>query len=344
MSQPLTNLGLIGDFDVCDRDIIAGLNFDFQMLDNLVQLSFNSILGALPGSPNEGDKYILTTDDSINLWDGSAWITYPAQEGYIGFNKDDIRLYFYDGTDWILLPIGVLPVSSVSNVGAGAEVFKEIIAGDVRLRTVTGSSNITITENTNEINIEANFSVIGNLLFPVGKIDMTLESSIAPNTLNWLALNTDRTLLRAGTYASLFAFLDDNGLIVAEGATDWQDFLGYKPTASPTEFVLRSFNGLSARAIGSNVIKTRTKVGPLEGTFQEDQMQPIVGGFAPQIPPNHGSGVSGAFNATGPLTGSGRGATGSSGTWGYDFDSSRVTRTGAETRGNSFGVTYWIRY
>jgi len=92
MSQPLTNLGLIGDFDICDKDIIAGLNFDFQMLDNLVQLSFNSILGALPGSPNEGDKYILTTDDSINLWNGSAWITYPAQEGYIGFNKDDSRL------------------------------------------------------------------------------------------------------------------------------------------------------------------------------------------------------------------------------------------------------------
>jgi len=339
MSQPLTNLGLIGDFDICDKDIIAGLNFDFQMLDNLVQLSFNSILGALPGSPNEGDKYILTTDDSINLWNGSAWITYPAQEGYIGFNKDDSRLYLYDGTDWIQLPIGVLPVSSVSNVGAGAEVYKEVISGDVRLRTITGSANVTITENTNEINIEANFSVIGNLLFPVGKIDMTLESTIAPNTLSWLALNTDRTLLRAGTYASLFAFLDDNGLIVAEGAANWQDFLGYKPTASPTEFVLRSFNALSPRAIGSNVIKTRTKVGPLEGTFQEDQVQTHGHEINTWGLSNNASWANNGIWMAGQAWNGG-----STKNLTIDTSNTIAGRSGLETRGNSFGVTYWIRF
>lgn len=104
MSEPLTNLGLYGNFSPCEKDIIQKLNLNFQLLDNLVQLAFNDIVAVLPEDPVEGDKYILSTNDTINLWNGDEWISYPAQEGYIGFNKDDQLIYFYNGTNWVPLP------------------------------------------------------------------------------------------------------------------------------------------------------------------------------------------------------------------------------------------------
>lgn len=107
MSSPLTNLGLFGNFGDCDKDIIARLNANFELLDNLVQLTFDDFVDELPESPDEGDKYILSTDGSINMWDGSKWLTYPAQDGYIAYNKDDESLYIYDGSSWNLFSVDV---------------------------------------------------------------------------------------------------------------------------------------------------------------------------------------------------------------------------------------------
>lgn len=123
MSSPLTNLGLFGNFDVCDKDIIAGLNANFELLDNLVQLAFDSFVPELPEEPNEGDKYILSTDGSINMWDGSKWLTYPAQDGYIAYNKDDESIYIYDGSNWI-------PFSVPSVIEAQGDIIRGDAAGD----------------------------------------------------------------------------------------------------------------------------------------------------------------------------------------------------------------------
>lgn len=165
MSQPLTNLGLYGDFSICDKDIISGLNANFQLLDNLVQLAFNAIVPTLPPSPVEGDKYILP-DGTINLWNGSAWITYPAQEGYIGFNKDDGLLYFFDGTNWAVYtpPISVsasvvsfVPTVEItsSNVQDAIEDVQNnldnISASDVSLTPSGSISSTNVQDGIDEI-------------------------------------------------------------------------------------------------------------------------------------------------------------------------------------------------
>lgn len=60
-------------------------------------------------------------------------------------------------------------VDSASNVGTGAEIFKQLSSGNLEFRTLTAGSNVTITENTNTITIESTGgSGSGNSYFPGG--------------------------------------------------------------------------------------------------------------------------------------------------------------------------------
>ena len=194
MGTPLTNLGLIGEFTICDKDIIAGLNTNFQLLDNLVQLSVNEIVAVLPGAPVEGDKYILSTDKSINLWDGSAWITYPAQEGYVGFNKDDGLIYFFDGTNWVVQfnAIAIFYDNTISgltatNVKTAIDELKansDLIEADV----VTIQSDITNVQNDIS-DIQGDISII--------------NASLTSATSAYTALLTDKTIVCSGATFNL---------------------------------------------------------------------------------------------------------------------------------------------
>ena len=103
MSQPLTNLGLYGEFDPCDKDIVQRLNFNFEFLDNVVQLSVIDIVDELPDSPLAGDRYILSTDKLIYYYNGEEWVPRNPQVGYIALNRDEGMMYHYNGTDWVIV-------------------------------------------------------------------------------------------------------------------------------------------------------------------------------------------------------------------------------------------------
>lgn len=96
------NLGLFGQFELCEEGIIAALNKNFLLLDALVQASVVDMVASLPLSPADGDLYILTTNDHLMLWDGLAWIDLTPQEGYMVWVEDENHYYFYDGTDWVI--------------------------------------------------------------------------------------------------------------------------------------------------------------------------------------------------------------------------------------------------
>ncbi len=252
--SPLDNLGLYGNFTLCDRDIIAGLNANFQLLDNLVQLAVTGIVAELPMSPEIGDKYILSTDKTINLWNGTEWVTYPAQEGYIGFNKDDGFIYFFDGTDWLPLPAELiffdntgtsitsdnlqgailelialvegLPVSGLANVGTGAEVFKDIVSSTANFRTLTSEGLLEVTEETDEIKIGVNVKEIkeGDLLTLKTSILSISALGIAnlPSTDTWeIAADGNGNLVAIVTNvsSSLVAISSDNGATWSAGGT-----------------------------------------------------------------------------------------------------------------------------
>lgn len=237
-----------------------------------------------------------------------------------------------------------------SNSLSIVDVQGDITDLDTRLDTAESEIDTLQSDlNTVESDLTALTDVV-NFLFPVGKMDFTLKNSVPPNNLDWISLNTDRTLSRTGTYEDLYDWLDANSLIVDEGSIDWEDFFAYRPTADPTSFVIRSFNALSPRGTGSNTINGNTKTGPIEGTFQEDQMQRITGSITNlNGPRGETSAGVGALSDTAYANSSAVGGT-ARGVASVGFDSgdspsARVSSTtDGETRISSFPVTWWIRY
>jgi hypothetical protein len=66
------------------------------------------IVSTLPGGATTGDRYILSTDNSINEWNGSSWDSTAPSEGStiyvngdIGAPVNYIGIHIYNGSTWI---------------------------------------------------------------------------------------------------------------------------------------------------------------------------------------------------------------------------------------------------
>lgn len=348
--SPLTNLGLYGNFTLCDKDIIQGLNANFQLLDNLVQLAVTGFVTELPDSPDEGDKYILP-DGTINLWNGSAWITYPAQEGYIGYNKDDGFIYFYDGTGWRPLPAELiffdntgttitsnnlqgaileliamvegLPVSGIDNVGSGAEVYKDTTSGTANLRTLVAESSAKVTQQTNEI-------LIGSIDNPIGTVIMHV-TGVDPSARY---LYCDGSEISRVDYSELFGVIGTS----------------FGPGDGLTTFNIPNYQALVPRSTGSQLVNGRTKTGPALTSTQEDQMQRITGSLTINTVFSGDVAGSGALVSTSGANFSNTLPSASNRTRSVinfssaDSPFSRVSATtDGETRVSSFGIAFMIK-
>lgn len=100
------NLGIFGDFEPCEEGLLEALNSNFLLLNVMTQGRFIDFATSLPVSPTEGDVYILTTDQSINFYDGHDWVKIISQNGFIAYNETTDWFYFFDGSNWIPMPTG----------------------------------------------------------------------------------------------------------------------------------------------------------------------------------------------------------------------------------------------
>jgi hypothetical protein len=86
-------------------------NEAIRALDVLVQVAVaDRDLGAPPGSPAEGDRYIVAAaatgawsahDGEIAAWQDAAWMFYAPAEGWMAWVADENVLLAFDGTAWI---------------------------------------------------------------------------------------------------------------------------------------------------------------------------------------------------------------------------------------------------
>ena len=117
------------------------VNSALETLDALTQLSVISRgLAAPPGSPSEGDRYIIAAsatgawtgkDGQIGDYDGAAWAFRVAGVGWRAWVQDEGRAAVFDGTGW-------QAVQALSPKGAAIEfnVAEEEV-------TVTGATTDT---------------------------------------------------------------------------------------------------------------------------------------------------------------------------------------------------------
>ena len=86
-------------------------NEALRLLDGLVQLSvLDRDLTAPPGSPNDGDRYIVASggtgdwagwDLNVALFTDGAWLRLPPRTGWRAWVEDEGLLLVYDGTGWV---------------------------------------------------------------------------------------------------------------------------------------------------------------------------------------------------------------------------------------------------
>lgn len=81
-----------------------------RTLSIMVQARVIDIVTSLPGSPTDGDIYILTDggahDQAIAARDNGSWVYIEAAEGFEVYNLADHGLYRYNGTAWAVVLAG----------------------------------------------------------------------------------------------------------------------------------------------------------------------------------------------------------------------------------------------
>ncbi len=100
------------------------------LLDAIVQLSVKDRdLAAPPGSPGEGDRYIVAAgatgewaghDGEIAVRRDGAWAFQAAGEGWRAWTDDEDALLVFDGAGWVEIGATIAELQSLALLGIGA--------------------------------------------------------------------------------------------------------------------------------------------------------------------------------------------------------------------------------
>jgi Protein of unknown function (DUF2793) len=120
----------------------------------------NVFLNTPPVSPGNGSIYLIGTSPT-GIWTTKANnLAIYTLNGYLYVNpvtnvvvRDTSGAhYIWNGTAWVSYSVG--SVYSASSVGTGAEVYKQTVVNTFEFRSLVASgSNVTVTENANDIEI-----------------------------------------------------------------------------------------------------------------------------------------------------------------------------------------------
>jgi len=141
----------------------AGASVKLDAFQDLEDAVASSIVSGLPdfnaAVDGSGNRVVATFDISGNYTLSPTPVSYPIAlmyrvvilESQIDWNSANIVI------EDIHRPGGggSGTVTGGANVGTGAGVFKDLNGGDLRFRSITGTG-LTVTENTNEVNITLN--------------------------------------------------------------------------------------------------------------------------------------------------------------------------------------------
>lgn len=134
-------------------------------LDAVVQLSVKDRdLNAPPGSPAEGDRYIIgpsptgawaSNANKVAYWDGSAWIILTPREGWSAWVSDEDIQVFWDGSAWDV-PAPSSGVVATSPNGAKSEfiILEQLLSGlsgasvDTTIQIPNGSIVFNVSSRT----------------------------------------------------------------------------------------------------------------------------------------------------------------------------------------------------
>lgn len=104
-SRTLPGLGLNGFWVLHEDNWNTGMDANLLLLSSLTQLSVKSRVTVLPGSPTNGDIYIVPSGGNANkiaIRDNSLWTYITPLEGWRAWVQDEDLIVSYSGSAWIL--------------------------------------------------------------------------------------------------------------------------------------------------------------------------------------------------------------------------------------------------
>jgi hypothetical protein len=116
MPNPTSNLALPQILSAQAQKHVTH-NDALRLLDGMVQIGVLSrVLTAPPGSPTEGDRYIVASgatglwagwDLNVAFWTDGAWLRLVPRRGWVAWSVADAGLYVWNGTAWVAVGGGI---------------------------------------------------------------------------------------------------------------------------------------------------------------------------------------------------------------------------------------------
>lgn len=131
--RALPGIGLIGYADHLADNWDAWMNTNLRTISAVLGGAVLSASTALPGSPTDGDIYIVPTGapshaNDVAIRDAGAWVYLTPQEGWRFYVKDTDQTAIFDGTIWTTIirqdNVILRPAASVTPASNGDLVFE----------------------------------------------------------------------------------------------------------------------------------------------------------------------------------------------------------------------------
>lgn len=122
-ARTLPGIALTGGYDLDETGWHTTMNANLLKLSALVQITVLSKDTALPGSPTNGDIYVVPSGGDANkiaVRDNGAWVYYIPAEGWHVWVNDLNLPYWFNGTSWVpLATAGGVPPNARTVSGGG---------------------------------------------------------------------------------------------------------------------------------------------------------------------------------------------------------------------------------
>lgn len=195
VNSPISNIGLLKTSDIgvtvqawdAELDGLAGLSGTGYVVQTGAGTFANrTLIGGEGIAVSDGDGVAgnSTVEMDINGLSSATQPVNPIADFIVFYNADVAaheKILISDLVDDLVAASSL--VSDATNVGAGADVFKQNLAGVLEFRTIdNGNSGIVITQNADTIDISVNDN-----LNDIGLLTPASDTFIVGNGTNWTA-------------------------------------------------------------------------------------------------------------------------------------------------------------
>lgn len=124
------SMGLTAEWPLGADNWKDGMDANLFLLSMCSQIVVKDVATSEPGSPEEGDAYIITTSGDIVVYDQAEWKTITAKEGWIAYVEANETVYVLKGGVWEVLlegdseiPTGGLTGQVLTKTGVGDDDY-----------------------------------------------------------------------------------------------------------------------------------------------------------------------------------------------------------------------------